>query len=1337
MTLQAFQNQGGLNGIKELLEVFFEEVKRISATPELLDQNSDGAGRLASAYGGIKIILTFYTQIVTSKYITDSSQTQAMSSHDRDREHLNYFSPNQFLVELRMAVLPVVRSVWESDFADRASSSILRCLIEILRTVLEGEHEQGAFKRSDKIPVRSKAPYKPFTISHDKLENLKSKGIEATLAREALYRCVNNREAAEEYCKAHSELPRVPRAPIPFYDEEKEKDKDKTPSPVRTPRREDSEATVPDGDNRSTAGPMSLPSTASPDRDPDAVPDSDPDLQVEVENENSNQPSDTIIPPPPPAPESPPLIDLEGGERMTMSIDNLLTTPTSTPAKEEAIHSPVVTIEDLDDERSAVRENLIDRALDVLNVHADVTFELSDLITTAASKAQNASTMRKEWGETLIQALTSFQAEDDLLLAGKKIASYANLLAIVLQDKSFYEASLEELRANFSQLLSFIKIFPGHESEETNTWIGQILLVLEKLLAEDVQPQQIKWTPPSSDDDPADETIVEIEGPLVPYEDKAKLFELLVEVLPHIGKDESLALSVTRILVILTRNRDISNMLSEKPSLQRLFVMMKQLAGCESEKLQSAFMLVLRHIIEDDETIRQIMRSEIVSNFETRPSRPTDTTTYVRHMSHLVLRSPTIFVEITNEKLKLQKFDPNQRPQILTLKEQVPTESASIERTSGLLDTLGLAADGSAKEMEDVKPSTEQEGGQELAAGDKVKPTLDMKAPIVEHPDGVIHYLLNLLLSYKDVEDKSPDLTAKDSTTEASSANNADVEMINGPSLSALTGAPLTEAGIEKRGEKPEFQAEHHPIHIYRCFLLQCLTELLSSYNRTKVEFINFSRKADPKAMTPSKPRSGVLNYLLNVLLPVGTLEHNESIAYRKKDTTSNWAMSTIVALCMRTGEKGNDNRFPTPEEQSEPDLLFVRKFVLEHALKAYKDAHSSTENLEIKYSRMLRLADLFNGILSSSNSQNSAARGTESNMTPQRELAKIMFEKNFIAALTGSIADIDLNFPGAKRAVKYILRPLKLLTHTAIFLSETSSIATTPGPTDDDEISTASSVSDMDDVREETPDLFRHSTLGMLEPGRDEETSSESSDDDEDMYDDDGYDDGMEYEEEIDRDGDEVVSDEEEEMNGPGHVEGLSGDVGMDVEVVIDGDDEEPSDDDDDDDPDDSDDMDDDDDDEDVEVIDEITGEDGNGSLEGGNEEEWQDEDEDREDYHDEDGMDHESSEAHDPHDHNHGPTVRDIMREMQNAGVAPPGLDGREFRDLEMDIDNNVYMEEAVHDDDGMFPPACWSRILLKNPLDEDEDEADDIDDEDIIYEPDYEGKSIRCGKYDMLLI
>lgn len=1318
LVLQAFKSQGGLNATKELLKIFFDEVKQISAAPEQLDQNSDGAGRLASAYGGIKIILTFYTQIITSKYIVESSQTQGMSSDSRNREHPDYFSANQFLVELRMAVLPVVRSVWESDFADRASSSILKCMIEILRTVLEGEQEQGSFKRSDKVPVRGKAQFKPFSVNRDKLEALKAKGIDQSLACEALYRCVNSREAAEEYCRAHTEIPRLSRAPIPSHDQEL----DKSSSPARSVHREDSEATLPNteplSENGFDTGRMSLPSTASPQRESSPIPDTNPEIEMDGDGNDRN--TDTAMPPPPPAPESPPLIDLEGGEGMEISIDNLLSitnllnpivpsgsgalpsrdTSTPVPATVVAVaNEPViVTIEDLDEERSAVRRNLIDRCLDVLNVHADITFELSDLITTAAAKAHDAATMRKEIGETLIQSLISFQAEEDLRQAGKKIASYANLLAIVLQEKEFYDASLDELRANLSQLLGFIKTFPGQASEDSVPWIGQILLVIEKLLAEDVQPQMIKWTPPTNDEAESEEHIADMDEPLVPHEEKVELFKLLVDILPHIGKDESLALSVTRVLVILTRNREISDALSEKRNLQGLFVMMKQLAGSESEKLQSSFMLVLRHMIEDDETIRQIMRSEIVANFETRPSRPTDTTSYIRHMFHLVLRSPTIFVETTNEKLKLQKFDPNQRPQILTLKESAKPNPGTHERNNGLSDVLGLLGDSSTRPMEDIKPTTEGETNVEGVAAENSK-TPVVKAPVVEHPDGVIHFLLTQLLSFKDVEDKVPEANAKDPTKESLPSTPADVEMTHDNFSPSEEPVQPTETATEKKAEKPDFQAEQHPIYVYRCFLLQCLTELLASYNRTKIEFINYSRKADPKAMTPSKPKSGVLNYLLNALIPIGTLEPNDSILYRKKSNTSTWAVAAIVALCMRTGEKGSDHRSQPVDEDLESELLFVRKFVLEHALKAYKDAHTTNEDLEIKYARMLGLADLFNRILLSRTSQSPALRGVDPEVQPHKELAKIMFDRGYIAALTASIADLDLNFPGAKRAVKYILKPLKLLTQTAIYLSETSTASTTPGQTDDDDISTASSASDTENVREETPDLFRHSTLGMLEPGREEESSSESSDEDEDMYDDE-YDDGMEYEEELERDGDEVISDEEEDVDGPGHVEGLPGDVGMDVEVVIDGDedDDEASDEDD---PEDSDDMDED---EEVEIIDEITGDEGNGSLADGNEEEWQDEDEDREGYNDEDVMDHESSEAHDHRDHS--PTVRDLMREMQNAGAALPDLDRQEFRDLEMDIENHVYMEEAVHDDE-----------------DDDEDDDDEMDDEDIVYEPEYE--------------
>lgn len=1235
---------------------------------------SDGAARLTSAYGGIKIVLNFFTQIITSKSITEASQTVALSSNDRDRGQMHFFQAAQFLVELRMAILPIVRSIWDSEFVDKASGSIVKCLIEILRIVLDGSDEQGACKRGEKLPARTKSPSKIFGVHADKIMLLTEKGHSAELAREALYRCLNVQSSAEDYCRAQKSFSRMSRNPIPPYDEEKPK----VLSPVPSPHRQDSEATIPDSEQ---AGQSDLVSGASASL---VEAQMQTDAHVAVEEDGGDTASSSIVPP---------LAETDGSQRdvtdgMSMSIDNLLNltqtpgndppsgsgniSPRRTPPMENTKLPEVVTINDLDDGRAAIRRNLIDRALDVLNIHDDVTFELADLINAAALKTEDSTTMRREIGETLVQSLISFQMDEDFRPAGKKIAAYANLLALVLQDRDFYDATLDELKNNFCYLLGFVKIFPDQTVEEASPWIGQILLIVEKILAEDIQPSQIQWASPTLEGPRPDSPIVEFQAPLLPMDEKLQLFDAIMEILPRIGKDESLALSVIRTLVILTRSRDVASRLGQKRNIQRLFVMVKQLAGITNDRVQSSFMLLLRHIVEDDDTIRQIMRSEIVANFETRPNRATDTTGYVRQMFHLVLRSPTIFVEVTNEKLEIPKYDPSQRPQVLMLRPEVRDNSESPIQST---DSAAEPSNDQTKGTDDQGKDEEKvEDGRNVSQKHK---SAEIKAPVVENPSGVIHYLLYELLSYKDVEDQEPSTAAKDVVEDAPSTPAMDTGVTNGSSPTSLLSHGSTDTNENKKSEKPEFKAEQHPIYIYRCFILQCLAELLHCYNRTKIEFINFSRKADPKAVTPSKPRSGVLNYLLNEVIPIGTLNHDESISHRKKSSTSNWAMSAIVSLCLRTNEHGYEKKRGSVDEEDESDLLFVRKFVLEHALKAYKDTNTSEESLDVKYARLLSISDLFNRMLSGKLVQSAITHPTELATGPQKALAKLMFEKNFISALTASIADIDLNFPGSKRAVKYILRPLKQLTSTAIVLSETSSIFDTPGQTDDDEISTATSVSEEDDEREETPDLFRNSTLGMFEPGHEEETSSESSEGDEEMYDDEYDDEGMEYADGMDRDGNEVISDEEE-IEGVGHMEGMPGDTGMNVEVVIQGDDDDRSEDgDEDEDEDDSDDMDEDDE---VEVIDEINGDSENDSL-GEGEEAWQDEEEDGERYPEEEGLEHDLSQ-----DQDHETAVREMVREFTTG--AANALQHLEGAELAMDIGgDDEYMNTVIQDgeDDG----------------------------------------------------
>lgn len=1274
-----------MDAIQELLEIFLDEIKLVSSPSYAADM--DDPGRLNSCYGGIKIILNLYSQITNSKPITEAAQTVALASNDRERGHIHFFSPSQFLVELRMAVLPVVKSIWESDFMDVTLESIVKSVMEILRTILNGGDEQGSFKRGDKLPSRGKAPHKPYTLRDESVAYLTDKGNDRELAREALYRCMNVQNAADDYCRAQTTFPKTSRNPIPFYDQEKPK----SPSPVQTPR-QDSEATIPDPEHGGQSDELSRTTEIATIVESLAHTESPADVEEENVIEDSTGIS---TPPPPPAPGVPAetgevldgmnfdnllnLTPMPGGDQATVQVPSRSdsTSPSSaqTSIAEAAKQHEVVTVNDLDDERASIRRTLIDRAMDVLNVHDGITFELADLINAAASKATEATTMRREIGETLVQSLISFQMNEDFRAEGKKIAAYANLLALVLQDREFYDATFEELQANFCQLLSYIKIFPDQVAEEASPWISQVLLIIEKILAEDVQPAKIKWTPPSSNESQANGPVVELEPSLISTDEKMQLFRAIVEILPHIGKDESLVLSVIRTLVILTRNREIACTLGEKRNIQRLFVMIKQLAGITNDKVQSTFMLLLRHIVEDQDTVRQIMRSEIFANFETRTNRAPDTTGYIRQMYHLVLRSPSVFVDVTNELLEIPKYDSNQPAQVLMLKAET---QATVDIKESTPSTTESSND-SAKVMNDpVQDDIKRTNAEDDKSNTQKTKTIEAKSPVVERPSGVIHYLLHELLSYKDVEDKDHVLSTKQTAEEPLPVVSINASSINVSDSIMSTQSLSAEGSDIRKPEKPEFKAEQHPIYIYRCFILQCLAELLHCYNHTKIEFINFSRKADPNAMTPSKPRSGVLNYLLNDVIPVGTLNHDESIAFRKRSSTSNWAMSAIVSLCLKTNENGYEKKRGSVGEEDEFELHFVRKFVLEHALKAYKDANSADEPLDVKYARLLSIADLFQRMLVGKLVQTPAAH-SDPGSGNQKVIAKLMFEKGFISALTSSIADIDLNFPAAKRAVKYILRPLKQLTATAIVLSETSSISSNPSHTDEDEISTASSVSELEDEREETPDLFRNSTLGMFEPGREEESSSDPSDgdEDEDMYDE--YEDEG-YAEEMERDGDEVISDEEE-IEGAGPMEGMPGDTGMDVEVVIDGDEDEPTDEDEDEDEDedDSDDMDEDD--EVIEVMEEITGDSENDSLTGDEDAEWQDDDGDSEHlhhhhhhHHEEDGLEHNLSQDQDTES-----AVRDIVRELGGTEAALQRLENADFG---ADLDG--YMDDVVRDDD-----------------------------------------------------
>lgn len=1169
------------NGIKILTAIgteFFDELKSCQVAQPVFAANA-----------GLKICLELLDDF-SHNDIVSSMQATYMKNLDNGRPF--FFNPNQLLLELRMESLPLTRTIWDSEYAEQASSDVVRRLVAVLKHTLNGQNEDGVARTPDDMPEGRVHDKRKFQIDKARVNSLKEKGFDEDVVEEALFRCNviqgNQLLHAEEYCRALHENPARRRLAVPKDDIDYKGVNTSGSSQLASP---------PTGLDASNGPTATIFEDSSLDEDVEEGFDAAGNIATTESRVQMPHTTDGAAPG-------------QSTASSAMNISSILNTPQ--PETQPAPSVPCYTLQTIEAERESIREDLADRCNNILSNHPNLTFDLNDLLCAAAAKLSDDAA--RSWWERatdlLVMSLLSQGIDSEMTESqGKKIAATAHLLGLLCSNDAFKPNMLKVLQNSLDAILGFLQVpkqKPASE-EASYPWIAPILLIVEKMLALDAEPDSVTWHVPNdletfSEPRLSHEVVVEPDS-------KKLLFNQLMDILPKVGKDRAMALSIVRVLVILTRDRSLALLQGERRNLQKLFLMVKQLVGGVTGRFESAFMSVLRHVIEDEETIKQVMGTEITAYFQGRSSgRQPDLTNYLRDLSHLALRSPSLFVDVSNEKIKLASWSSGQASasSVLTLRD---TESQS----SSISDVEALAKPSSTAD----KPAESIE--EPSSADPGTVPATEVKVPVVEHPDGIIHFLLSELLSYKDVDDKES-TPSPDRRPQVDPAGQTETSQVvdngDGP------------RGIAEKAERPRYKTEEHPIFMYRCFLMHCLTELLYSYNQTKIEFISFSRKADPMAATPSKWRSGVLNYLLNGLVSSGYVDKDETITCRKRMATSEWAMKVIVALCTKTGEKdlgASMSQRYSPHQQvddndTEPELTYVRRFVLDHAIKAFKETYTSSETTQARYGRLLCLADLFNKLLSKPSGPEGSA-GSHNNS--YKMLARMMFEKNLIAVLTSAISDIDLSFPEAKKVVKFILRPLQELTTLSVNSPESLPPISDAPPADS--ISSASSeVSELDDDREETPDLYRNSALGILDPARqDESDTSEEDEEDEEMYDD-GYDDEMDYDDGMAApvDDGEVVSDDELEdvIEGTGPIEGLPGDVPMDIEFVVDhhhhhdGDDDESESSSDDDEDDDTED-DDEDDGEDIEIEMEDDGDIENGTSHGGSNDDgddgWEDEDE------------------------------------------------------------------------------------------------------------------------------
>lgn len=1181
--LLAFKQHGGFDTLNTLLRSFADIILRGS-------QERSNMTTLYFAATGMRTILDLYAVVMNPRNLLDSTN-QVSVFRGIPRQFL-YPTSDQLAIEIWYSVFPVISELWQSPVLEKISTTVLSRLVEILKTITVSNSSVSTYTRTDR-PMKSPTavfdgprvvfPWREHQNSISRVQD-REDDLDDSVVIEALYRANGNIDHAVEYGRAmYFGLARN-NYPIPD-DDAYPPPSAFTTAPVAQPEEEIPRLTV-------SSDVMTLDNSGNSD---------DRTIENLLSEANFSV--------------SPTEAAAAGGSEV-----NDTTRTENAESSAVAAASNVVAKEDIEEKRDVLRKDLIDRCLAVIQMHPDAVQDIADFVTSSVIKNTDLDpNTQEEVGETLTEALISFAIDDE----NKKenaasIAAYAYLLCLLInQSPAFFISTADTLCNNIDELLGFLVIPQGMPLEELPPWLSHFFLLFEILLIKDEEETDASFKTPSFDDDADSYEAEELKYHKRTYfltdEHRRTLLNLALDILPRIGKDNSLAVAVSRVLQIMTRRHDVAKTVGDKKNLQRLLLMAKQLSGIGSAgfndtRLSVYILTTLRHIVEDTEIVRRIMAFEIRLFFEDalqhRNQRSHTLNAFFDLFSNVAMRNRPLFISVLGDLTKITRLTQESfmtGEYYITLKDSGEGQIEGSKDTSSSFshdDSFGPAVQATQElNINDVRHSTETdvdsatnpsqtEGGSDTVTGTVEKNMPDVtsksgdtsngtavvehKRPVVENPDGVITLLLEQLMTYQKVDDAEVPLSKGEDTVNDSSMGTETGTITAAPTpdpigesafpppaasnierdAAASAASAAVAAGKDKEKAVQAFRTSDHPIFVFRGFLIMCLSELLRSYSRCKMEFINFKRGVALQTLTPVKPRTSVLNYLLNDVvcggsnLSAGSYSPPETVADKKKAALADQARRLLTALVETTPEKYVSRTRSIYEFDEDPDLEFVRRFVLDTILKSYKEVAGSAESIDVRYGKMSALGELMS-IMIRADKERSPVSYPETHSHMQ--LRRLMCEKGFIAALTHSIADMDLAFPGAKRMLKHVLRVLNILTATTIDMSRDNIIST--GASKDAaleyDVLSASSLSDMEDDREETPDLYRNSSLGMLEGGDPEDEDYSDSDHEDEMYDDE-----MDYDDEITDDGEDPLSDEDDEEMGS--IEGMHGEPGV-VELIMD----------------------------------------------------------------------------------------------------------------------------------------------------------------------------------------
>jgi E3 ubiquitin-protein ligase HUWE1 len=1038
--LKALDKHQGIPRLIDLLGRYSEEAAELTLIPEG-DRDSGARLRLIHAVGGLKVVLGVFDTITGHKTLLSPGHLLLLT---QDSKSPSFFDPNAFLVKLRARVLPAVNEIWKSDFLGPSPPIIVRAVFRIILHILESQGENSETVSTTPFPtgLPSRVQAQP---NQEHVISLMEMGFPRQACEQALIRRMNNLATAADYLMSHPDVVAAART--------------REAAQTAAAAAAAPAPTTPMGETASDA--MGGPTSANAQSSTPPVPATP--LEVDMTDHASDVPEVTAS------------VMEEGAADSTEAA-------TSDKGKEPAKRYSKA---DLDIQRDAVKSSFIDRSLTLSQDHGELVFDIRDALKTIEFKNSSGIYDASRGLEGILQALNALiqNSGDSPLAREKGIAVRVRLVALIFSDPSFRRAAdavHEKYMAPVDILVQ--EYFQGSYTAETRPkWLASIMLLAEMILARSELPYDPRvaanLTMEEDEDFTADVSKQPVlRGPAF-SESRETLFEVCLHVLQNGLKDRAEFQSAMRLLIFLTRRFEVARKFVERGGLRAL---MSTYDGNHKSdnNFQLFALLILRHSVEDKETLKSLMSLHIGSWLSKASHRNNaDVGSYGRDLVADAYRDTDAFMEVTQE---LCQLGDGPIGEIMTKRK----------------------AEQSAQEasLEDKATEVPIKDDEEMTVEDPGKtPSKPLTASV--EIENVLHFLIEQAHSAT-AQVLSPSRDPVATGTEAHVPQDTPATAAElPPSSDTASAVPVKD--VAKASVPPSIKE-----YTYASFYLTCLYELVTSYMPCKYALLSYKRKGNelasgtPGPSTASKAGKGrfFLGYLLSDVIPTNSLVPDATSESRKRFALSSQAIGVLIALCSEVQRKSSDTK-----EEPSPEITLVRKTVLDAVAKAFKDAASIPESMNAKYGRLSSLSSLCSRLLAPP-----VAPGGPTMTTAERshtdlsiQMAKLMLEKNFAALLTNSLSDIDLNYPSVQVLINAILSPLELLTKLVTKISRTvdgdsGSIAQAPQPEpvmlEEDSASEEGDMEEADiDMEEdgdvdiqgegdETMDVYRNSALGMFE---------------------------------------------------------------------------------------------------------------------------------------------------------------------------------------------------------------------------------------------------------------